>query len=217
MPSPPSCHPCPWYLCEKGDLTSVGGLCLFENGLNLMSSKTYYVLGVLCPVCKIQLRFSIRLSEPSRAPEGMRAHMGLCQTGRGGGGWEVGRGCPQERHSWIPASCWLSKTHSQTTNCLQPPPGLGYKAWPLADTALGLAKLAGAQGTKAGRAQGPAGPSSILVTSMCTDTCTVPTLVAKQPGTSATDTPRACRLLISEKAATPLVFSLVLNDKEQTT
>lgn len=111
----------PW---EKGDLTSFRRRCVSVNGLNLMSFNMYYVLGILCPVCTIQLWFSIRLSEPRHAPGGMRAHTGLLPTGRGGGGGgrEEGRGCPPGRHSRIPASCWLSKAPPQTKCCLPLPP-----------------------------------------------------------------------------------------------
>lgn len=38
-----------------------------------MSFNTHYVLGLLCPVCKIQLRFSVSLGEPRHAPEGAAA------------------------------------------------------------------------------------------------------------------------------------------------
>lgn len=41
-------------------------------------------------------------------------------------------------------------------------------------------------------------------------------MVAKKPRSTGTDTSRAHRLLISEKAAMLLFFSLALNNKEQT-
>lgn len=60
-----------------------------------------------------------------------------------GGGWgrEEGRGCSPGKQSWIPASCWLSKSPPRTE--LPESRGLRYTGWTFPEAVPGLAAIPG--------------------------------------------------------------------------